>query len=125
MPQFMLLLHENPADFQELSPEDMQRIIERYTAWSERLAADGTLVSGIKLRDEGGRHLRAAARRPGAGNGGTPDVRVTDGPYVESKEVVGGLYVVRAPDYDAAVAIARDCPHMANGWIELREIEIM
>lgn len=113
MPNYLLLLHEKPAQYAALSPDDMQAIVEEYMAWSQRLGAEGKLVGGDKLRDEGGRHLRRTA-------GG---VTVTDGPYAEAKEVIGGTFVVTAPDYDAAVAIARDCPHMKNGWIELREIE--
>ena len=58
----------------------------------------------------------------GAG-GGAAGALVTDGPYAEAREVVGGYFTVRAADYDGAVAIARDCPHLAHGWIEVREIE--
>ena len=110
MPQYLLLLHEDPAGFADVSPEEMQRIVARYAEWSAGLRRDGRIVGGQKLRDEGGRHVR-------------PDGRVTDGPYVEGKEVLGGLFVVEADGYDAAVAIARDCPHLAHGWIEVREVE--
>lgn len=115
MSQFMLLLHENPAAVQAMSPEEMQRTIEKYAAWSQRLAEEGRLVRGEKLRDEGGRHVRPDGRAGAAS--------VTDGPYVEGKEVVGGFFVVEAPDYDGAVGIARDCPHLGHGWIEVREVE--
>ena len=65
MPQFMLLLHEDPAGARAMSPEEMQQVVEQYTAWSRRLAAEGRLVRGVKLKDEGGRQVRARGRRPG------------------------------------------------------------
>jgi hypothetical protein len=114
MPQFLLLLHEDPADARGMSPEEMQRVIEEYVAWSRRLAAEGRLVRGVKLRDDGGRHVRP---------GGPGGASVTDGPYAEGKEVVAGYFAVEAPDYEAAVALARECPHLAHGWVEVREIE--
>lgn len=114
MPQYLLLLHETPADYADIAPEEMQRIVERYSAWSRQLAEEGRMVAGVKLRDEGGRHIRR----------GRDAIVVHDGPYSESKDVVGGYFIVNADSYDAAVAIAGDCPHMANGWVEVREVEI-
>lgn len=111
MSQYVLFLHEAPGDFAEVSPAEMQQIIERYAAWSRELGP--RRVGGEKLRDEGGRHLR----RTGAGVG------VTDGPYGEAKEVVSGFFIIEAEDYDRAVEVARTCPHMDFGWIEVREVE--
>jgi hypothetical protein len=116
MPEFMLLLHENPASFASLSPDEMQRIIQKYSAWSAGLASQGKLVGGDKLRDEGGKHLR---RKTSAG----ARAAVVDGPYTEVKEIVGGYFKVAAADYDEAVKLAGDCPHLEFGWIEIREIE--
>lgn len=113
MAQYVLFLHESPGDWEGASPEEMQRVIEKYRAWSQGLMEAGKLREGHKLRDEGGRRL---ARRGG-------ETAVTDGPYVEAREVVGGLFVVEADGYDEAVEIARGCPHLEHGWIELREIE--
>jgi hypothetical protein len=111
MPKYVLFLHENPSDFADVSPEEAQRIIERYAAWSRDLGA--RRVGGQKLREEGGRHLS----RSGSG------VQVSDGPYGEAKEVLGGFFIIDAPDYDAAVEVASGCPHMDFGWIEVREVE--
>jgi hypothetical protein len=117
MPEFLLVLHENPADYQSWTPEDMQRCVESYRAWSEKLLAENKMVRSEKLRDEGGRHLRR--------NGSSSEVTVAEGPYTEAREIIGGLFQIRAADYDEAVAIARTCPHMDNGWIEVRQIEEM
>lgn len=114
MPNYLLLLHEQPSDFSSLSPEEIQAVIAEYVAWSQKLAADGKLVGGQKLKDEGGRDL--------AGYNG--DFRVTDGPYAEAKEVIGGFFSIEAADYAEATEISRDCPHLKyGGRIELREIE--
>lgn len=113
MPKFMLLLHETPSDFQDVTPEQMQAVIERYRAWSQGLAQAGKMAGGAKLKEEGGRHLRSSGGR----------VEVTDGPYAEAREVMGGYFTIEAADYDEAVEIAKGCPHMENGWIEVRQID--
>lgn len=114
MPKFMLLLHEDPGAFAELSPQDIQDAVREYTAWREGLSEEGRVVGGNKLTDEGGRWLTGA-------NG---SVRVVDGPYAEAKEVIGGYFMVQAADYDEAVEISRSCPHLRfGGRIELRQVE--
>ena len=112
MRQFMLILRENPQDFAQVTPDEMQRIIERYSAWSEALASRGRLVDGIKLHEEGGRVMERVGGK----------TRVTDGAYAEAKEVIGGVFIIRAEDYDDAVQLASDCPHLDHGTISLREI---
>lgn len=114
MADYLLLLYDNALDFSEMSPEDMQKIIERYKAWGDSLEASGKLIGSNKLVDEEGRVLR-----PEQGK-----VRVIDGPYSESKEVIGGYFAIRAADYDEAVEISRSCPHLEyEGTIEIREID--
>ncbi len=116
MPKYLLLLYEAsgppPAD---LSPEAIQAIIEKYMKWSEKTAKAGNLLSGEKLRDGQGRVLRGAG----------PKMTVKDGPFAETKEVVGGFYLVDAKNYDEAVQLSKDNPHLEFGTIEIREIEPM
>lgn len=114
MPNYLLLLHEEPADFSQFSPEAIQAVISEYVAWSKKLESEGKFAGGQKLRDEGGRHL----------SGYNGDFRVTDGPYAEAKEVIGGFFSITAANYDEAVQISQDCPHLKyGGRIELRQIE--
>jgi len=116
MPQFMLLLHRFPSDAPAPSPEEMQAVIAEYSAWSERLAAAGKFQGGQKLADEGGRSITA--------NGG--GMSVTDGPYNETKEVIGGFFTIEAANYDEAVALCEDSPHLKyGGRIEVRQIHAM
>lgn len=114
MPNYLLFLHEDPAAFAHVSPEEMQAIIQKYSTWKTRMQTAGILSRGEKLQDGTGRVLRQTAG----------DISVTDGPYTESKEVIGGLFEIKAENYDAALAAARDCPHLEYGAIEIREIEM-
>ncbi len=72
------------------------------------------MQSGMKLSDDGGWHVRR----------GSQGITTTDGPYAEAKDVIGGFYVIEAADAAAAQAIAAECPHVENGWIEVRAVEI-
>jgi hypothetical protein len=111
---YVLLLRDS-GQHKGLSPEEIQSIIGKYKAWSDRMRAEGIVVGGKKLADGAGRVLR--------GDHGKPVV--SDGPYVEAREVLGGLFEIVADSYDAAVEIAKGCPHMENGSsIEIRAIEI-
>lgn len=114
MPNYLLLLHEKPIDYSQFSAEQIQGVIAEYVAWRHKIAAEGKLIGGEKLKDEGGRHL--------SGHNGS--LRVTDGPYTEAKELIGGYFAISAANYDEAVETASGCPHLKyGGRIELREIE--
>lgn len=115
MPKFLLLLHEPPAtQDDDMSPDEIQAIIQEYVAWSQKIAASGHHEGGHKLIDEGGRILTVD------GDG----TRILDGPYSEVKEIVGGLFVIKAKDYDEAAEIASGCPHLrGQNRIELRQID--
>jgi len=111
MSRFLVLLRDEPSGFASLSPDQMQTIIEKYIAWGARLRASGHMLMGEKLVDGGGKVVRGAAPV------------VSDGPYAEAREIVGGAYVLQATNYDEAVALMSDSPHLAFGSIEIREIE--
>ena len=116
MPKYMLLLHDDASAFATISPEQMQQVIEKYVKWGEKLRSSGILVASDKLTDEPGRVMR---RRNG-------QVRVTDGPYSETKEVLGGYYTIEAASYDEALGHARDCPQLEyGGTIEVRQVDDM
>lgn len=112
MPKFALLLHESPFAYQELGPEQIQAIIQKYMDWMNGLKAQGRYVSAEKLCPE-----RLAMRREN-------DELATDGPYMESKEVVGGLMIIEADSYEHAAELSRDSPHFDRGWIEIRRVDL-
>lgn len=109
MPQYLLLLYQNPSGFEALSPEEMQKAIEKYMAWTKKPFA---------------RESRRLAGNPGRviqPQGGKP--RVTDGPYSETKEILGGFYTIDAADYDEAVQRTLDHPHLEyGGTVEVRQL---
>ena len=114
MNQYLLLLHETPGDYSSLSPAQMKEEVARYGAWAGEMAQRGLLVSGEKLTDDGGRHLRA----------GKPEPLASDGPYAEAKDVIGGFFMIKAESDAHAEQLAAACPHLrGRNWIEIRRID--
>ncbi len=118
MAQYMLLLHQAPNYNTDLPREKMLEMTKRYMAWAEGLRAKGKMVGGEKLTASGGRQIKV---RDGK-------LVVSDGPYAEAKDVLGGYFVLEAKDLAEAEAIAKECPHMAlaaSNWAEIRPIDDM
>jgi hypothetical protein len=113
MPQYVLLLHDSGTMPPDMSPSDIQAVIQRYVDWRRRVQAGGRKVEGHKLADGQGRVLRRDVGAP----------KVTDGPYAEAREVIGGLFILEARNYDEVVTLCQDCPHLDFGTIEIREVE--
>jgi hypothetical protein len=109
MPQYMLLLYDNPTDWQKVSPAEMQKAIEKYMAWTKKPFT----VDSKRLAEDPGKVMRPGSGAP----------RTTDGPYSESKEVLGGFYLIEAASYDEAVKLAADHPHLEyGGTIVVRQL---
>ena len=113
MPKFIMLLHDSGTFPPDLSPDQIQVIIQRYVAWKQKVQVAGRRVDGHKLTDGTGRVMR----------GGVGAAKVTDGPYAEAREVIGGLFIVDAANYDEVVDLSKDCPHLDFGTIEIREVQ--
>lgn len=93
------------------SPAEIQKALEKWGAWIEKYSKSGHFVDPGDGLKPGGRVVR-------------PKGVVSDGPFVESKEVLGGYSIVQAESYEAALAIARECPALedADGSLEIREL---
>lgn len=105
-----LLLIRGEDKFAQLSPAEMEATIRRYSEWAQKLRAEGRLVEAEGL-DSGGRVLDASSG----------SVVVTDGPFAEAKEIVGGFYLIHAASLDEAASIARECPALGyGGLVEVR-----
>jgi len=105
MPQYMLLLYNDPSTFGKMSPEEGQRAFEKYMAWTRKPFT----VDSKRLGLDSGKVLRGK--------------RVTDGPYSETKEFLGGYYLIEAANYEEAVQRSLDHPTLEyGGRIELREL---
>jgi hypothetical protein len=111
MPRFVLVLRDNGDEMQALTPEQNQALIAQYWAWTDQIRREGHHLGGEALKVDG---LTVRER-----DGQT----VVDGPYAETKESVGGFYIIQAPDLAAAAEIAKGCPAvMYHGSVEVREI---
>lgn len=107
---FMYLLRGGIPEA-SLSPEEMQAMIQQYRAYVQRLRDSGHFVAGEPL-EETGKVLSGERGR-----------HVTDGPFTETKEAIGGYFLVRATDIEEAVKLSRDCPIFAHGGeLEVRPI---
>ncbi|HEY3054630.1 MAG TPA: YciI family protein [Thermoanaerobaculia bacterium] len=106
MPKFVLLLRDT-GTYPKDSAEEIQKIVQRYRDWSQKVQT----LAGNKLKDREGRVMKRGS--------------VTDGPYVESKEVIGGFQLIEARDYDEAVRKSGDHPHLQFGTIEIRQVDEM
>ncbi len=95
------------------SPEQMQAQMQKWVNWMEQLGKEGKLVGGQPLAN-GGKVLSGAKRS------------LTDGPFAEGKEIVGGYLMVKANSLDEATATANGCPIFEmGGSVEIREVQQM
>jgi len=110
-PYLLLFRNTGPENYSHLSPEQRQQLVARWNAWFGGLVQGGKAVEGQPLEIE---------TRIVAGPGGT---RVTDGPFPETKEAIGGYVKLLVSDLDEATAIARRHPGLAYGMaIEVRQM---
>ena len=112
MAKFLLLSRDAGID-PSLGPGQIRQIMQPYQVWSRKLSEAGRLKSGGKLRDKEGRVLKRES-----GN-----IAVSDGPYREAKQVLGGYWIIEAADYAEAELLISDHPHLNRGTLELRQIE--
>jgi hypothetical protein len=93
-----------------LSPEEMQKITDQWMAWFNRLKDENKCVSGNPLEREG--KIVSGKNR-----------LVSDGPFAESKETIGGYFLLNVNNLDEAVAIAQECPGLPYGIrVEVRPV---
>jgi len=103
MAKFLFIYRESTEPSAKPSPEEMQALGNAWYAWMQKFSS--AIVPGGDGLKHTGRVLKAGL--------------VTDGPYVEAKEIVVSFTIIQADDYDAALAIARECP--PGHTIEIRE----
>jgi hypothetical protein len=111
--KYMLLIYGNEAAAQAASKADMGEILAAYGAYTEALQKAGVMVDGSRLQ----RSTSATTVRT---NGGKTNV--LDGPYAETKEQLGGYYMIDVPDLDAALSWAARCPGASTGAVEVRPL---
>jgi hypothetical protein len=108
-----LMLYVNEAGWPKLSKAEQEQGMAAYMAYTEALTKAGVLKGNNRLQPS------SAATTVRVANGKS---QVLDGPYADSKEQVGGYYLIDVPDLDAALAWAARCPAVNHGIIEVRPL---
>jgi len=114
--QYLLLIYGNETAMLAADKEASSRMLAAYTAYTEAMKQAGVLVGANRLRPTSS---ATTVRNP---DGKTS---VVDGPFAETKEQLGGYYLIEAPDLDAALGWAARCPGAVVGSIEVRPVWTM
>ena len=111
--KYLLQIYAGEAAENAIPPEEMGVMMEAFGAYTEALVKAGALLGGERLRPV----ADATSVRVRGGK-----TEVLDGPFAETREQLGGYYLIEAPDLDAALAWAARCPSASYGTIEVRPV---
>jgi hypothetical protein len=111
--QYLLLIYGNEANMMKAPKEASAQTAAAYAAYTEAMIKAGVHLGGNRLRPTSS----ASAVRVADGK-----TQVLDGPYAETKEQLGGYYLIDAPDLDSALSWAARCPGAATGTMEVRPV---
>ncbi len=111
--QYLLIIHSNESGWAQMSPEQQEQGKAAYNAYTEALKKAGAFVGSNRLRPS------ANSTTVRVVNGKS---QVLDGPYADTKEQVGGYYLIEVPDLDAALSWAARCPGAHHGVMEVRPV---
>ncbi len=111
--QFLLTLYADEVGWNNLPSEQQQQGYAAYTAYTEALKKAGAYINANRLQPT------ATANTVHATDGKS---QVLNGPYAETKEQLGGYYLIEAQDQDAAIAWAARCPCANHGTVEVRPV---
>lgn len=107
-----MLIFRSTDWYKGLSPEEMQQVAEKWMAWFKGLTESGKAVAGNPLEKGGKVVSETGGRRT-----------VSDGPFAEAKETIGGYFLLKVPGMEEAVAIANECPGLPYGIaVEVRQL---
>ena len=110
MKDFMMLFHSEPNPDFNPTPEQIQAEVKEWQNWMGGIGAQGKLKNPGEALGYDGKTMHA-------------DGSITDGPYAELKEIVGGFVVVTAESAAEAIQLAKGCPALTNGGkVEVRDI---
>ncbi|HZQ48515.1 MAG TPA: YciI family protein [Verrucomicrobiae bacterium] len=106
-----MLLFRGTDWYKGLSPEEMQQVSDKWMRWFKRLTDQGIATAGNPLEKEG----KIVSSKNGR--------IVSDGPFAESKETIGGYFLLKVDSMDEALAIAKECPGLPYGIrVEVRPV---
>jgi hypothetical protein len=111
--QYLLLIYSNEAEMAAMKPAQLGSMMAEYTEFTKGIIQSGQFKAGDRLK------LSSAATTVRVRNG---QVATTDGPFAETREQLGGYYLVDAKNLDEAIAIAARIPGAKIGSIEVRPV---
>lgn len=109
--QYMLLLYVNEGGWTKLTPDEKKQGVAAYEAYTQALQKAGAFKGANRLQ---GSSVATTVRMA---NGKS---QVLDGPYADSKEQLGGYFIIDVPDLDSALSWAARCPAASHGVVEVR-----
>lgn len=112
--RYMLLIYSDPAAYETMTEDDGARMMADYFAFTQRIVESGEFVAGDPLQA-----VTTATTVRMRGGART----ITDGPFAETKEVLGGYYLVDCADLDRALELAAMIPDVVTGSVEVRPIQ--
>ena len=111
--QYLLMIYGNESAMLDAPKEASSEVLAAYTAYTQAIKQAGVLVGSNRLRPTS---EATTARTPSGKK------NVVNGPFAETKEQLGGYYLIEAPDLDAALSWAARCPGAQYGAIEVRPV---
>ncbi len=114
--KYLLMIYQNESAAASASKAQIEQMHGAYMAYTDALVKAGVLVGGDRL------HPSASATTVRVADG---KKKVLNGPYAETKEQLGGYYMIDVPDLDAALSWAARCPGASTGAMEVRPIWAM
>ena len=112
MTDYLFLFKGGTPSESDLTPEEMQQHMEKWFTWISALREKGIYKGGEPLEKEG--HVVQ------------PDKTITDGPFTESKELIGGFVIIEAESLEEASGLAKDCPVLdLDGRVEVRPVMVL
>ena len=111
--RYVMLIYEREAEWASMSEEEQGKVFAEYMAFTDSIRKSGNYINGEALQPT----AAASTVRVREGR-----AKTTDGPFAETKEQLGGLYLVEAKDLDEALAIAGRMPGARYGSVEVRPV---
>ena len=110
MKEYMFVFRGGSSTDVMHSPEQMQQDMMKWKAWIDQIAASGKYIAGQPLTPEG----RVIAGK---------QKKITDKPFAEGKEIIGGYFLIKAENFDEALEMSKGCPGFEyDGSVEVREV---
>jgi len=111
--RYLLLIHGDADYYSKVAQSELDAMLGEYYKFTDAIRESGEFVEGAALQ---GTETATTVRVRG------DDTMVTDGPFAETREVLGGYYLVDCKDLDRAIELASQIPDVRNGSIEIRPI---